>query len=251
MEEQQQQQTALPITGEITTYCTCGDEYEETCEGECTSCDIEYFCEEVDKAMFTNHYGEYLWKGRRNSDVKRIKDAKEFLQDLTDRVGDFTIRWTLKDEKLSINFSHHDAPVGSMYYLSKVTFTPCAICAEEVINENDALDTLSFDNPNTWKPKHIINGIVYCCSECAKYATEKYYINVRAVTNEYHSRPGVAVVAVNMTEEETTGEEVDMIIQAEELYNNKGYYLGTIGFISDMLRGQTWQAVAINNIHFV
>ena len=248
--EEQQPQTDV-ITGTISTYCTCDDEAQRPCAfGECTSFDIEDFCEHVNKAMFTSHYGEYLWEGRRNSDVKRIKDAKEFLQDLTDRVGDFTIRWTLKDEKLSLNFSHHDAPVGSMYHLSKVTFTPCAICAEEVINENDALDTLSFDNPNTWKPKHIIDGIVYCCDECAKYATQPHYITARAVSKHVMYENLTAVIAVNMTEEEAE-EGTDMVIQAKDLYNNDGYYLGTIGFISERLQGNTWQAISITGIEFV
>jgi hypothetical protein len=250
MEEQQQPQTA-DITGTITTYCTCEDEAQRPCAfGECTSFDIEDFCECVNETMFTNHYGEYLWEGRRNSDVKRIKDAKEFLQNLTDRVGDYTIRWTLKDEKLSINFSHHDAPVGSMYYLSKVTFTPCAICAEEVINEDYALDTLSTQNPNIWKPKQIVDGIVYCCDVCAKYATQPHYITTRAVSKNVLYENMEAVIAVNMTEEEAE-EGTRMVIQAKDLYNNDGFYLGTIGFISSMLQGNTWEAISITGIEFV
>ena len=90
------------------------------------------------------------------------RSARDFLYELTHRVGDNRIEWELDVERneLRIGFFHHDAPVGAPVIVNPIKWIECADedCVEAVASERYQNVILGLKELNA-------EGL---CSYCAK-----------------------------------------------------------------------------------
>jgi hypothetical protein len=212
------------VKGKISTNdCTC-----EPGETICMCEDAEWeLWEEYVEPFFNSSEHFFYRKGdtceitdlrqfsRRSRLTREWSKAYGFMQDLLDRCSQYTVHWSIKDNKLNVQINALHVEIISC------TQTNCAVCGNDgFVKEEPIMKQLAWYHPTIYAEPVYHNGVPFCQS-CAKYYTDKYVI----ISGDTH-------IAVNMTDEEI---EADMYYTGEQLFTKDGktpspeYTLNSVG----------------------
>lgn len=237
--------TDTVYTGTITSLCD-EDDCKETGICDCWEWQYDLFNEAVGHLF--NTYRNFYWHNDSRGELVTFASSKAFLQDITERIGDYRIEWTYNSKTITIRLYDHDRPTGKTYYLFPFTYQMCAGCGlEDLITDQTIVDDYNWLHNRKIPETTYRNGIAFC-PDCVKYYDKSYFI-ILSGAYDYPDK----VVCVNGSPEDF---KADYYMPASAIFNNDGdapsseYYLFSIGKIHTVFRKDDWRPADIVEVQF-